>query len=92
MSGNLSVEAQERYRFVCELLGADFPPPARVAELGAAPGDQIAHLAGLGYEATAVDIGTRGYDECYGCGRLDALRAVKNATKDVYQSSGCSEY
>ncbi len=43
-------------------------------------------------KATAVDIGTRGYDECYGYGRLDALRAVKNTTKDVYQSSGCSEY
>ncbi|MDQ3681082.1 MAG: class I SAM-dependent methyltransferase [Actinomycetota bacterium] len=33
------------------------PPPARILELGAAPGDQIAQLAELGYEATAVDLG-----------------------------------
>ncbi len=43
-------------------------------------------------KSTAVDIGKQGYDKCYGHGRLDALRAVKNVTKDVFTSSGCSEY
>ncbi len=57
MSGNLSVEAQERYRFIRDLLLADMEPPARIVELGAAPGDQIAALADLGYAATAIDIG-----------------------------------
>lgn len=57
MSGNLSIDAQERYRFVRDLLVADLPPPARIVEFGAAPGDQIAALAELGYEATAVDLG-----------------------------------
>lgn len=57
MAGNLSVEAQERYRLIRELLVADVPPPARVVELGAAPGDQIAMLADLGYDAVAVELG-----------------------------------
>lgn len=57
MTGNLSVEAQQRYRLIRELLVADIPPPARVVELGAAPGDQIAMLADLGYDAVAVDLG-----------------------------------
>lgn len=57
MTGNSSIEAQERYRFIRELLRTDVPPPAAVVELGAAPGDQIAALAELGYQATAVDIG-----------------------------------
>ncbi len=56
-AGNLSIEAQTRYAYVEELLRSDFPPPARVVELGAAPGDQIARLASLGYQATSVDIG-----------------------------------
>ena len=56
-TGNLAIEAQARYRYIEQLLLADFPPPAKIVELGAAPGDQIAHLAGLGYEATSVDIG-----------------------------------
>jgi SAM-dependent methyltransferase len=58
MTGNLSVDAQVRYLFISELLRTDFPPPARIVELGSAPGDQIAQLAGLGYYATSVDIGT----------------------------------
>lgn len=57
MAGNLSVEAQERYRLIRHRLVAEVPPPARVVELGAAPGDQIAMLAELGYDAVAVDLG-----------------------------------
>lgn len=56
--GDLSVEAQARYRHVESLLVADVRPPASVVELGAAPGDQIARLADLGYTATSLDIGT----------------------------------
>lgn len=87
MSGNLSVEAQERYRFIRGLLEADFPPPARVAELGAAPGDQIADLARSGYQATAVDIGVASDDWSDGqAGRMTGLLAdagVESVTWDL---------
>jgi SAM-dependent methyltransferase len=56
-AGNLSVDAAARYAFIEQLLVADFPPPARVVELGSAPGDQIARLSDLGYCATSVDLG-----------------------------------
>jgi SAM-dependent methyltransferase len=56
-TGNLSVEAQARYAYVEKLLRADLRPPARVVELGAAPGDQIAQLARLGFRCTSLDIG-----------------------------------
>src|SRR4051812_46335305 len=49
--------AQPRYDFIASLLHRDFPPPARVVELGSAPGHQIAALARHGYEATSVDLG-----------------------------------
>lgn len=53
----LDVEAQARYRFLLGLLRERLSPPARIVELGAAPGDQIAALADEGYATTAVDIG-----------------------------------
>jgi subtilisin family serine protease len=31
-------------------------------------------------KSTAVDVGTRGYDQCFGHGRIDALRAVQHDT------------
>lgn len=45
-------------------------------------------------QATAVDIGLPGYDECFGAGRIDALRAVTGDTSSVYDSSApfCPEY
>jgi SAM-dependent methyltransferase len=76
-TGNLSIEAQARYGYIESLLVADFPPPARVVELGAAPGDQIARLADLGYEATSVDIGVA--SDAWGHaeeGRMDQLLAA----------------
>lgn len=76
MAGNLSAEAQRRYAFVRELLLQDFPPPARVVELGAAPGDQVAALAHLGYDATAVDLGVASDDWSDGTpGRMRSLLA-----------------
>lgn len=53
----LDVEAQARYAFLVGLLEERLDPPARLVELGAAPGDQIAALADRGFTTTAVDIG-----------------------------------
>jgi hypothetical protein len=38
-------------------------------------------------QSTAIDIGLRGYDECFGYGRIDALRAVRNDTSRVGEST-----
>jgi subtilisin family serine protease len=45
-------------------------------------------------QATAVDIGLPGYDECFGHGRIDAARAVRNDTSAAYDASApfCPEY
>ncbi len=45
-------------------------------------------------ERTAVDIGKRGYDECFGHGRIDAKRAVSKLTNRVYDAKApfCPEY
>jgi SAM-dependent methyltransferase len=75
-SPNLSVDAQARYAFVEQLLVADLPPPARLVELGSAPGDQIARLAALGYECTSVDMGESADEWASGeIGRMDRLLA-----------------
>jgi subtilisin family serine protease len=42
---------------------------------------------------TSIDIGRRGYDECFGHGRIDALRAVTGTTRNVFlQTPLCPEY
>jgi hypothetical protein len=43
---------------------------------------------------TAIDIGKKGYDKCFGNGRIDALRAVRNLTNYVYDNTApfCPEY
>ena len=45
-------------------------------------------------EALAVDIGLEGYDECFGNGRIDALRAVEGDTAAPYDAAApfCPEY
>jgi subtilisin family serine protease len=44
-------------------------------------------------QGTAVDIGRRGYDECFGNGRVDALRAVQHQTSVVFEETPpCPEY
>nr|MDQ3344427.1 S8 family serine peptidase [Actinomycetota bacterium] len=45
-------------------------------------------------QATAVDIGLPGYDECFGNGRIDALRAVTGDTSKARDPSApnCPEY
>lgn len=85
--GNLSVIGQPRFRFVADLLQTDFSPPARVIELGSAPGDQIAAIARLGYDATSVDLGEA--EDEWGSGEpgyfknLLAESGVENITWDL---------
>ena len=44
-------------------------------------------------QGTVVDIGKKGYDECFGHGRVDALRAVQHQTRAEYQANPpCPEY
>jgi subtilisin family serine protease len=45
-------------------------------------------------QGTAIDIGLKGYDECFGNGRIDALRAVTKNTKAAYDPAApaCPEY
>jgi subtilisin family serine protease len=45
-------------------------------------------------QGSTIDIGLSGYDECFGHGRVDALRAVQKNTSDVYDASApfCPEY
>ena len=48
----------------------------------------------LRLQATAVDIGLPGYDECFGHGRINAFRAVKNDRTAVRDATApnCPEY
>lgn len=44
-------------------------------------------------QSTTVDIGLRGYDECFGNGRVDALRAVQHDTSNLFATTpACPEY
>jgi subtilisin family serine protease len=45
-------------------------------------------------QASAIDIGLPGYDECFGNGRIDALRAVTGDTSGAYDPTApfCPEY
>ena len=43
-------------------------------------------------KGTSVDIGRDGYDECYGHGRIDAVRAIRNAQAARNDLGGCSDY
>jgi subtilisin family serine protease len=45
-------------------------------------------------QGTAIDIGLAGYDECFGNGRIDALRAVLHDTSSAYDAAApfCPEY
>jgi hypothetical protein len=45
-------------------------------------------------QATAIDQGLQGDDICFGHGRIDALRAVRNDTSTSYDSAApfCAEY
>ena len=57
--------------------------------LGLSPGTVASKL-----QSTTVDIGLKAYDECFGNGRIDALRAVRGDTSKSYDSTApfCPEY
>jgi hypothetical protein len=69
-----------------------------VAQFGKATGNGDIRLAPSRVQAllqaTAVDIGLAGYDECFGHGRIDALRAVTGDTSTLADPSApdCPEY
>jgi SAM-dependent methyltransferase len=85
----LDVEAQARYAFLVGLLEQRLDPPARLVELGAAPGDQIAALADRGFDTTAVDIGIASDEWADGTeGRMAGLfadRGVRYVEWDLEQ-------
>jgi hypothetical protein len=45
-------------------------------------------------QGTTIDIGLPGYDECFGNGRIDALKAATHDTSYVYDPAAppCPEY
>ena len=43
-------------------------------------------------QGSTIDIGLKGYDICYGNGRIDALKAVFHDTSAVYEPHNCSHY
>jgi hypothetical protein len=45
-------------------------------------------------QGTTVDQGLSGYDECFGHGRINALRAVQHDTSKLYDPAApfCPEY
>jgi subtilisin family serine protease len=69
-----------------------------VSQFGSAGTDGDVKLSPTKVEAllqgTAIDIGLAGYDECFGNGRIDALRAVTGDTSSSYDASApfCPEY
>lgn len=81
--------AQERYEYIASLIEKDFRAPARLVEMGAAPGDQIVGLAKRGYECTAVDIGIESdaWAEASAGRMVDMFKAagVESVTWDLEQ-------
>jgi subtilisin family serine protease len=69
-----------------------------VSEYGTLGADGDVQMSPTKVEAylqdTTVDIGIRGYDECFGNGRIDALRAVTHDTSRAYDATApdCPEY
>jgi subtilisin family serine protease len=69
-----------------------------VSQFGSLGADGDVRLSPTKVEAllqgAAVDIGLPGYDECFGNGRIDALRAVTGDTSSSYDASApfCPEY
>jgi subtilisin family serine protease len=74
---------------VAALIVSQYGKRDRNGGLTLSPNVVATHLQG-----TAVDIGLRGNDECFGHGRIDALRAVNGTTARTYDASApfCPEY
>ncbi len=73
---------------VAALIVSEFGRKGTDGDMKMAPRSVVRQL-----EATTVDIGRPGYDKCFGHGRVDAMRAVRDLTRDVRERPrGCPEY
>ena len=74
---------------VAALIVSQFGKLGPDGDVKIAPGSVASRLI-----ESAVDIGLPGYDECFGYGRIDALRAVQKQTSAVYDATApaCPEY
>jgi subtilisin family serine protease len=74
---------------VAALLVSQFGTLGSDGDVKLSPNAVQSHL-----QSTTVDIGLSGYDECFGNGRIDALRAVLHDTSSVYDATApfCPEY
>jgi subtilisin family serine protease len=73
---------------VAALIISQYGTVGRDGDVKMSPEKVAAHLQG-----TTVDIGLRGYDECFGHGRIDALRAVTHDTSRARADAPfCPEY
>lgn len=74
---------------VAALIVSQFGTLGADGDVKMSPSQVEAYLQG-----STVDIGLAGYDECYGHGRIDALRAVRKQTSNAYDASApaCPEY
>jgi subtilisin family serine protease len=74
---------------VAALIISRFGREDRWGNFGMAPSDVTKKLF-----KSSIDIGKSGYDKCFGNGRIDALRAVRNDTTGLYDGNApsCSEY
>jgi subtilisin family serine protease len=73
---------------VAALIVSQFGSVAADGDVVMQPQRVEAHL-----QATTVDIGLKGYDKCFGHGRVDALRAVQHDTSNLFAATPpCAEY
>jgi subtilisin family serine protease len=74
---------------VAALIVSQFGKADKLGRLSMSPGSVADRL-----ENSAIDIGIKRGDVCFGEGRIDALRAVNNWNPDTYDSSApfCPEY
>jgi len=74
---------------VAALIVSRYGKTNKSGELRMSPTAVQSHL-----QETAIDVGLSGYDECFGNGRIDALRAVNGQTSRLHDASAphCPEY
>jgi subtilisin family serine protease len=74
---------------VAALIVSEFGTMGSDGDVKMSPTQVEAYLQG-----STVDIGLSGYDECFGHGRINALRAVEHDTSRVYDGTApfCAEY
>ena len=73
---------------VAALIVSQYGSVGRDGDVKLSPQRVEAYLQG-----TTIDIGLSGYDECFGHGRIDALRAVTHDTAGQFEPTPlCAEY